>query len=106
VSDAQDPRPPFHEFRAFHTVRVVRVPRAAAFILAVPVLLALGVASVAAFAIAGIALFAGPLLGSLLRGRPAVPERSPAGGDTITLDPSAYRKVTDPAGRLRAPDER
>jgi hypothetical protein len=106
VSDAQEPRPPFREFRTFHTVRVVRVPRAAAFILAIPVLLALGVASVAAFAVAGVALFAGPLLGSLLRGRRVVSERAPEGGDTITLDPSAYRKVTEAAGRLHGPDER
>jgi len=94
MSDPQGTQPPF---RTFHTVRVVRVPRAAAFVLAVPVLLAFGVASVAAFAIAGVALFAGPLLGALLlRGRRVVPERSPEGGDTITLDPGAYRTVPEP----------
>jgi len=103
MSDPQGTQPPF---RTFHTVRVVRVPRAAAFVLAVPVLLALGVASVAAFAIAGAVLFTGPLLAPLLRGRRGGPERSSEGGDTITLDPSAYRKVTEPAGRLRGPDER
>ncbi|HEY2388266.1 MAG TPA: hypothetical protein VGK30_14990 [Candidatus Binatia bacterium] len=96
------PRPPF---RTFHTVRIVRVPRAAAFVLAVPVLLALGVASVAAFAIAGAALFVGPLLAPLLRGRRVAPEHTPEEG-TITLDPSAYRKVVEPASRLRGPGER
>jgi hypothetical protein len=102
MNEAPGPRPPF---RTLHTVRVVRMPRAVAFVLAVPVLLALGVASVAAFAIAGAALFAGPILARLLRGRRVGTEHA-GGDDTITLDPSAYREVTEPGRRLRGPDER
>lgn len=89
MTTERGPRP------AFHGVRVIRVPRGAAVLLAVPVLLALGVASVAVFVIAAGALVLTPLLRGR-RMRPGLsPERSPE-GDTITLDPSAYRAV-DPA---------
>jgi hypothetical protein len=60
------------------------------------VLLALGVASVAVFAIAAVALVLTPLLRGRRVRSALSPERSPE-GDTITLDPSAYRAVADPA---------
>lgn len=90
MTTEQGPRP------AFHTVRVIRVPRGAAVLLAVPVLLALGVASVAALAIAAGVLILAPLLRGRRIRSAFSPERSPE-GDTITLDPSAYRAVADPA---------
>lgn len=76
--------------------RVVRVPPAAALLLAVPVLLALGVASVVVFVVAAVALIAAPLRRGIGRGTRASREDD----DAIVLDPSAFRAVADPAEPL------
>jgi hypothetical protein len=72
-----------------HGMRVIRVPRAAALLLAIPVLLALGVASIVVFFVAIAAVFCAPLLRS--NGHKA--HESPPENGTITLDRTAYRTV-------------
>ena len=80
---------------AGHRVRVFHVPRAAALLLAIPVFLALGIASLAVFLVAVAALFLAPL-----HRRRHEESRSAAEGDTITLDQGAYRTVPDDVAGL------
>lgn len=78
-------------------VRVVRLPRGAGVLLAIPVFLALGVAALAAFLV-GLAAI---LLAPRRRGRtPATPEATEHDGRTIVLDPAAYRRVDEARGLL------
>jgi hypothetical protein len=80
--------------------RVIRVPRAAGLLLVIPVLLALGVASVVVFFVAVAALFLAPL--RRLGGHEAHDSQAPPPeGGTITLDRTAYRTVP---GRAADPE--
>jgi hypothetical protein len=73
-------------------VRVVRLPRGAGVLLAIPVLLAFGVATLAAFVI-GLATI---LVAPRRRARTAdPPEAADHDERTIVLDPGAYRRVDD-----------
>jgi hypothetical protein len=73
---------------ARHEPRVLRVPRAMGFAIAIPVVLALGAATVTTFLVGVAAVLIAPRL----RRRTAWPNgRTRRSGRTITLDRSAYR---------------
>ncbi len=82
----------------FRTTRVVHVPRGAALLLAIPVMLALGVAGILVF-LAGLA---GIMLAPLLRRRPGQTRSDGEEHETIILDRAAYHTV-GPAGEDAAP---
>jgi hypothetical protein len=69
--------------------RGIHLPRAAGLLLAIPVLLALGVASIVVFFVAVIVVFLAPFL----RSRRYETLEPPPESGTITLDPGAYRTV-------------
>ncbi len=71
------------------TVRIVRLPRGAALALAVPLLLALGVATIATFVVGMAALALAPRVRE--RGRGARRHE----GRVVTLEASAYRRLDD-----------
>ena len=77
-------------------IHIVRLPRGIGVVLAIPLFLALGVASVAAFLVAVSALVLAPLL----RGRA---RETPRGDrETIVLDRDAYRHVDEARGLLES----
>lgn len=76
--------------RSRHGIRVLRLPRAATALIAIPALLALGAASGVAFLVGVSALVLAPRLRAL-GGR-----RGVRGGRTITLDPTSYRRMDEP----------
>ncbi len=82
---SRDDTPP----RVFGVVRVARVSRTAGLLLAIPVLLALGVASAVALLVGVVAVLIAPLLRRNVGAREPTPE-----GDTITLEREAYRSTS------------
>lgn len=70
-------------------VRVIRLPRAAGVVLAIPILFALGAVSLAALVVGVSALVLAPRL----RGRGRDAHRPD--GRTVTLERSAYRRIDD-----------
>jgi hypothetical protein len=77
-----------------YEVRITRVPTPLALILAVPLVLAVGIVAVTALALGVAALIVAPRL--LGRARTAA-----GNADTITLDPSSYRRQPADGERLR-----
>lgn len=71
------------------SVRVIRLPRAVGAVLAIPILLAIGAASLAALLVGGAALFLTP------RFRRHGHGAQDPDGATITLGPEAYRRTDE-----------
>jgi hypothetical protein len=72
--------------------RVIHLSRAAGLLFAIPVLLALGVATIVVFFVAVVAVFLAPLLRSDGHEVHDSHESPPEGG-TVTLDRTAYRTM-------------